>query len=147
MTKLLLVVGLCSLIPGANAQQATMGEPPTSTSRPETGPASQPAAQEPAAENQIPPELRPGHALDPADVDILTGKRDREIEAARQTAALAAAGAYGEYGYYGDYYWMNGRLGPAWDIPMLPLARITNPFFFSRISPRGFGRGGFRVGR
>jgi len=90
MTKLLLVVGLCSLIPGANAQQATMGEPPTSTSRPETGPASQPAAQEPAAENQIPPELRPGHALDPADVDILTGKRDREIEAARQTAALAA---------------------------------------------------------
>ena len=144
MTKLLLVVALCSLVPAAHAQQATMGEPPTSASRPETDPASQPVAQEPAAENQIPPELRPGHALDPADVDILSGKRDREIEAARQTAAVVA---YGEYGYYGDYYWMNGRLGTAWDIPVLPLSRITNPYFFSRISRRGFGRGGFRGGR
>ena len=148
MKKLFLVVALCALIPAAHAQQAgTMAEPPTSASRPETDPASPPAAQEPAAQNRMPPELRPGHPLNPADVDILTGKRDREIEAARQTAAPVAAGAYGEYGYYGDYYWMNGRLGTAWDIPMLPLARITNPFFFSRISPRGFGRGGLRGGR
>ena len=57
------------------------------------------------------------------------------------------AGGYGEYGTYGDYYWMNGRLGGAWDIPMLPLARITNPFFFSRFQTGGFGRGGFRGGR
>jgi hypothetical protein len=141
MKKLLLAIAVCSLVPAIHAQQAgTTSEPPTDA-------APQLTTQEPAAQNQLPPELRPGHPLDSADVDVLTGKRDREMEAARQPAVPVTVGSFGEYGYYGDYYWRNGRLGTAWDIPMLPLTRITNPFFFSRISPRGFGRRGFHSGR
>jgi len=51
------------------------------------------------------------------------------------------------YGSYGDLYAMQGRFGRVSDIPMLPLTRIGNPFFFSTLQPRGFGRGGFRGGR
>ena len=148
MKKLLLVLALGSLFPATHAQQVgTSGGTSTGASRPETDPAPQLATQEPAGQNQLPPDLRPGHPLDSADVDILTGKRDREMEAARQAEVPVVAGPYGEYGYFGDYFWMNGRLGTPWDIPLLPLARITNPFFFSRIAPRRFGRGGFHGGR
>jgi hypothetical protein len=31
-------------------------------------------------------------------------------------------------------------------MPLLPLARIANPFFFSRFSPGGFGFGGLSGG-
>jgi hypothetical protein len=145
MNKLVFGIALFLIVPALHAQQAeTSGNPPQAA--PQVAP-DQPAAQNPAAQNNLPASIRPGHPLDPADVDILTGKRDREIEAARRAAVPIMAGSFGEYGTYGDYFWMNGRLGTAWDIPMLPLARITNPFFFSRISPRGFGRGGFRGGR
>jgi len=51
------------------------------------------------------------------------------------------------YGTYGDPYAMQGRLGRGFDIPMLPLARISNPFSFPRYSRAVFGRGGFRGGR
>ena len=135
MNKLVFAIALFTIVPALRAQQA-----PTSDNPPQTAP--QPAAQNPNAQDNLPAEIRPGHPLDPADVDVLTGKRDREIEAARRAAAPAMAGAYGGYGNYGDYYWMNGRLGPAWDIPMLPLTPISNPFFFSRIQPRWFGRVG-----
>jgi hypothetical protein len=141
MNKLVFAAALFLIVPALRAQQAEINDSP-----PQAAPqaAQQPAAQTPNANDNLPPELRPGHPLDPADVDVLTGKRDREIEAARQAAASRMLGAYGEYGSYGDYYWMNGRLGAAWDIPMLPLARISSPFFFSRFSRGGFGRGGFR---
>jgi len=146
MNKLVFAIALFLIVPALHAQQAeTSGNPPQAA--PQTAPeaAPQPAPQNP--QDNLPAAIRPGHPLDPADVDILTGKRDREIEAARRAALPVLVGAYGGYGNYGDYYWMNGRLGAAWDIPMLPLARITSPFFFSRISPRGFGRGGFRGSR
>ncbi len=90
----------------------------------------------------LPTDIRPGHPLDQADVDVLTGKRDREIEASRRAAANAMVGAYAEYGNYGDYFWMNGRLGDTWDMPMLPLTQVSNPFFFG-FGRRGFGGGGF----
>ena len=144
MNKLVFALALFLIVPMLPAQQAETGGNSPQTA-PEAVP--QPAAQNPNAQDNLPAEIRPGHPLDPADVDVLTGKRDREIEAARRAAVPVMAGAYGGYGNYGDYYWMNGRLGSAWDIPMLPLTRIGNPFFFSTIWARGFGRGGFRGGR
>jgi hypothetical protein len=141
MKKLVFAIALFLIVPALRAQQAeTSGNPPQAAPQAE----SQPAVQNPNPQDNLPPELRPGHPLDPADVDILTGKRDREIAASQASATQYAAGMYGNYG---DYYWMNGRLGREWDIPMLPLARIGNPFFFSRMQPRRFGRGEFRGGR
>jgi hypothetical protein len=145
MNKVVFAIVLFLFLPTLRAQQKeTSGNPPEASPQTATEAAPKPAAQNLNPQNNLPAAIRPGHPLDPADVDILTGKRDREIEMARRAAVPVMAGAYGGYGYYGDYYWMTGRLGKDWDIPMLPLARITNPFFFSRFSPRGFGRGGFR---
>ena len=145
MSKLVFAICLVVIVPALRAQQAeTSGNSPQVATQAEP----QPAAQNLQEQDNLPAAIRPGHPLDPADVDILTGKRDREIEAARrQAAAPVMVDAYGGYGFYGSYYRMDGRLGAAWDIPMLPLARITSPFFFSRMSPRGFGRGGLRRGR
>jgi hypothetical protein len=148
MNKLVFAIALFLIVPALRAQQAeTNGSPPPAAPRtsPETTP--QPAAQNPNPQDNLPAPIRPGHPLDPADVDILTGKRDREIEAARRATVPIMAGSYGEYGTYGDYYWMNGRLGSSWDIPMLPLTRIGGPFLFSTIPARGFGRSGLRGGR
>ena len=141
MNKLVFAIALFLIVPALRAQQAeTNGNTPQSAPQilPDTAP--QPAAQNPNAQDNLPASTRPGHPLDPADVDILTGKRDREIEAARRAAMPISVG---EYGYYGDLYAMQGRFGRGFDIPMLPLTRISNPFFFTR-QPRGFGRGGLR---
>lgn len=139
---LLMGMVLFLMVPALRAQQSeTSGNPPQ---------AATPPAHQSDNEQNSSPAIRQGHPLDPADVDVLTGKRDREMEAARQAQAMArvaAVGAYGDYGNYGDYFWMNGRLGTTWDMPMLPLAPVANPYFFSRISPRGFGLGGLRRGR
>jgi len=148
MKNLVFALALLLMVSALRAQQVeTSGNPPQAA--PQTAPeaAPQPATQNPNPQDNLPASIRPGHPLDPADVDILTGKRDREIEAARRAAVPAMVGGYGEYGYYGDYYLMNGRRGAGWDMPMLPLPRITNPFFFSRISQREFGRGGIHGGR
>ena len=144
MKNLVIAFALFLIAPALRAQQAETKENPPAAS-PQAEP--QPAAQNVNGQDQLPAAIRPGHPLDPADVDILTGKRDREIEAARRAAAPVMVGGYGEYGYYGDTFLMSGRRGAEWDIPMLPLARISNPFFFSRIHPRGFGLGGFRSRR
>jgi hypothetical protein len=152
MRKMVFAIALFLLVPALRAQQAS----PTDVQLP-AGPSSEPqaapqaAAQNPNAQSQLPADIRPGHPLDPADVDVLTGKRDRELETARRNAVPAIAGAYGESGNYGDYFLMNGRLGDRWDIPMLPLSRISDPFFFGfgggGFGRGGFGRGGFRGGR
>jgi hypothetical protein len=145
MNNLVFVISLLLIVSPIYSQQR---EPKAEPPRTATAPAeAQPPAASESEQNRQPASTRPGHPLDPADVDVLTGKRDREMQAARQAAVPVMAGSYGEYGTYGDYYWMNGRLGTEWDIPMLPFPRITNPFFFSRYSPHGFGRGGFRGGR
>jgi hypothetical protein len=147
MNKLVFVIAFFLIVPALRAQQAeTNGNAPQTA--PQTAPQSvpdaapQPAPQNPNAQENLPASIRPGHPLDPADVDILTGKRDREIEAARRATAPVMMGAYGEYGTYGDYYLMSGRRGGAWEIPMLPLTRVSDPFFFSTFRPRRFGRGG-----
>ena len=142
MHKLVFTIALFLFVPALRAQQAeTSANPPQAA--PQAAP-EQPAAQNPAAQDNLPASLRPGHPLDPADVDILTGKRDREIAAAQRAAVPISVGMYGTYG---DPYLMQGRFGREFDIPMLPLTRIGNPFFFSTLQPRGFGRGGFRGGR
>src|SRR5579863_7864291 len=141
MSKWVFAVALFLIVPAVRAQQAeTSGKAPQSEPQAAPQPAPQPAVQNPNAQDNLPPELRPGHPLDPADVDTLTGKRDREIKASQASALQNIAGMYGNYG---DPYLMQGRFGRALDIPMLPLARIGNPFFFSTMQPRGFGRGGF----
>jgi hypothetical protein len=138
MKKLVFAIALFLIVPAVRAQQTEKTDNPPQTA-PQTDP--QPAAQNSGAQNDLPASLRPGHPLNPADVDILTGKRDREIAAAERAALPISVGMYGNYG---DPYLMQGRFGRGWDIPMLPLARIGNPFFFSTLQPRGFGRGGFR---
>jgi hypothetical protein len=145
MNKLVFAIALSSIVPAIRAQQAeTGGNPPQTETQaaPLAGP--QAAAQNPNAQDNLPAAIRPGHPLDPADVDVLTGKRDREIETDRMAALAISVGMYGNYG---DLYAVQGRFGKTFDIPMLPLARIGNPFFFSTLQPRGFGRGGFRGGR
>jgi len=145
MNKLVFTIALLLIVPGLRAQQAeTSGSAPQAAQQTAPEAAPSPAAQNPATQDNLPASIRPGHPLDPADVDILTGKRDREIEAAQRGAVPYPGGMYGTYG---DPYLMQGRFGRAFDIPILPLARIGNPFFFSRMQPRGFGRGGFRGGR
>jgi hypothetical protein len=141
MKKLVFAIALVLIVPALRAQQAeTSGNPPQAAPQTEL----QPAAQNPNAQDNLPASIRPGHPLDPADVDILTGKRDREIAAAEKAALPISVGIYGNYG---DPYLMQGRFGRGWDIPLLPLTRIGSPFFFSTLQPRGFGRGGFRGGR
>jgi hypothetical protein len=136
------------IVPSLRAQQAdSSGNPPQAAAQPAQEATAQPAAQNPNSQDNLPASIRPGHPLDPADVDILTGKRDREIAAAQRAAVLNSVGMYGMYGTYGDPYAMQGRFGRGFDMPILPLARISNPFFFSTMQPRGFGRGGFRGGR
>jgi hypothetical protein len=151
MSKLVFAIALFSIVPALRAQQTSPADVQPSANPPsETETAPQPAGQNPNAQSQLPADIRPGHPLDPVDVDVLTGKRDRGIQTARRNAVPAIGGAYGEYGNYGDYFWMNGRLGSTWDIPMLPLSRISDPFFFGFGGSgfgRGFGRGGFRGGR
>jgi hypothetical protein len=145
MNRLVFAIVVFSIVPAMRAQQAeTNGNPPQSETKAAQQAAPEPVAQNPNSRDDLPAAIRPGHPLDPADVDILTGKRDREIEAAR-TAALPIS--VGMYGNYGDLYATRGRFGRVFDIPLLPLTRISNPFFFSTMQPRGFGRGGFRGAR
>lgn len=143
MKNLVFAIALFLTVPALRAQQAdTNANPPQPAAQPVPEAATPPVAQNP--QDNLPASIRPGHPLDPADVDILTGKRDREIAAAQRAAVPYSVGMYGTYG---DPYAMQGRFGRGFDIPMLPLARIGNPFFFSTMQPRGFGRGGFRGGR
>src|ERR1700693_3173943 len=144
MKRFVFAIALFLAVPALRAQQAETGGRPSQAAAQTAQEAPPPAAQNPNSQDNLPASIRPGHPLDPADVDILTGKRDREIEAAQRAGVPISVGMYGTYG---DPYAMQGRFGRGFDIPMLPLARISNPVFFSTLQPRGFGRGGFRGGR
>src|SRR6266851_10197264 len=87
MKNLVFALALLLMVSALRAQQVeTSGNPPQAA--PQTAPeaAPQPATQNPNPQDNLPASIRPGHPLDPADVDILTGKRDREIEAAQRAA-------------------------------------------------------------
>src|ERR1700680_4922536 len=64
--------------------------------------------------------IKPGHPLDPADVDILTGKRDREIAASRRANTVVMGG----YGAYNGAYAANARRSGMLDLSLLPLRRV-----------------------
>jgi hypothetical protein len=129
MRTLIITAAVLLMVPMLRAQQAEADKATPQVTQQE-------ATENPQAQSTVPDAIKPGHPLDPADVDILTGKRDREIEASRSAAFY--------YGAYGDFYAMNGRRGTGFDLPFLPLTRIGNPFLLSILPPRGFGRGGFR---
>lgn len=138
MRIFILAVAVFLVVPTLHAQLAeTQTEPKVNAAL--TG--TQESTENSGVQNAAPEAIRPGHSLDPADVDILTGKRDREIEASRRPPVSVVIGVYGGYG---DTYAVNGRRGGILDLPLLPLTRITNPYFFFDIPPRGYGRGGFR---
>jgi hypothetical protein len=138
MNKSVFAIALFLIVPAAHAQQAETSGNPSQTA---PQPAPQQATQGTNAQDNLPASLRPGHPLDPADVDVLTGKRDGEREASQGSAVPISVEMYGTYR---DPYSMQGRFGRAFDIPMLPLARINNPFFFFAMQTRGVGRGVFR---
>jgi hypothetical protein len=130
---LIFMVAALFVVPALRAQQDETKETPPQ-------PAPQQSAQNSNVRNSLPEAIRPGHPLDPADVEILTGKRDREIDASRSGIPLAVS-VYGAYA-------LNGRQGAMLDLPFLPLRRIDYPFFFfgmqARNLGRGFGSGRFR---
>ena len=86
-----------------------------------------------------PETIKPGHPLDPADVDILTGKRDREIEASRRANSVVMGG----YGACNCTYALNARRPGMLDLSLLPLRRIGSPVFFFNMAPGGFGSRSF----
>ncbi len=136
MKKLVFIAVLFLMVPAVRAQQDQPKENPAQVPPQEVTDA-------PSAQDDLPASVRPGHPLDPADVDILTGKRDQEAEAAQRTHASVEVGGYG-YSSFGDFYTTNGWHAGMVDRPLLPLTRFTNPFFFLNMSPRGFGGDGFR---
>jgi hypothetical protein len=139
MRKLIFGVALFLVIPALRAQQEQPNDNPPPA-------VSQETTQNSNVQNNLPDAIKPGHPLDPADVDVLTGKKDREAEAARRPAVSVMAGGYG-YGNYGDSFGTYGRGRAMLDFPLLPLPRLRNPFFFSLLPPRSFGSRGFRGGR
>lgn len=141
MHKMAFVTALFLIAPVLCAQQNRATDDPPQA---ETQAGPQATSETPTAQESLPAAIRPGHPLDPADVDILTGKRDRENEASRRAGVTILVDGYGAYG---GLYATDRRLGAAENIPLLPLAPITRSFFFPGLSPRGFGRGRFRGGR
>lgn len=136
MRTLVLMVAILLLVPTLRAQQVE-----TKENSPQAAP--QETTENSIMQNSLPEAIRPGHPLDPADVDILTGKRNREIEASRRGVPLVV----GSYGAYASTYSINGRRAAVLDYSLLPLTRISNLFFFFNLPPRGFGRRGFRGAR
>lgn len=136
MRTLILTVAILSLVPSLRAQQAETKENPVQA-------APQKNTEDSNTQNSLPEAIRPGHPLDPADVDILTGKRDREIEASRRGVPVVG----GSYGAYASAYAMNGRRSAVLNYSPLPFTRIGNPFSFFNLPSRGFGRRGFRGAR
>src|ERR1700737_44014 len=133
MKTLMLAAALFLVVPVLKAQQTEAQEKATpQTTQQETTVASNVQTGSPEA-------IKPGHPLDPADVDILTGKRDREIEASRRANTVVMGG----YGAYTGAYGIEARRSGALDHPLLPLRRIGWPFFFFNMAPGGFGSRGF----
>src|ERR1700693_4471378 len=100
MRTLILAVAVLLVVPALRAQQDETKEIPAQAAPQET-------TENSNEQNSLPEAIRPGHPLDPADVDILTGKRDREIEASRRIDPYAVSG----YGAYSGAYALNTRRG------------------------------------
>jgi hypothetical protein len=132
MKTLVLAIAVFLIVPTLRAQQAEADK-----TIPQVTP--QEAAETSNVPTSLPEAIKPGHPLDPADVDILTGKRDREIEASRRANSVVMGG----YGAYAGAYGANARRSGVVDLPLLPLRRISRPFFFFNMAPGSFGSRGF----
>jgi hypothetical protein len=132
MKTLVLAIAVVLTVPTLRAQQAEAEKSTPQATQQET-------AGNSNGQSSLPEAIRPGHPLDPADVDILTGKRDREIEASRRANSVVVGG----YGAYNGAYAMNVQRSGVLDLPLLPLRRIGRPFFFFNMAPGGFGSHSF----
>jgi hypothetical protein len=138
-------------VPSMHAQQgdADQKSAPAAATQ-SAGASDRQASNNPPRESQ---DIKPGHPLDPADVDILTGKRDREIAASRRNTIILTDD-YSDYAspYGRDAFEFNQRRIGILGMD-LPFRSVGNPFFFFNGSPGGFGsrgfggRGGSRRGR
>jgi hypothetical protein len=71
MKKLVFAIALFLIVPALRAQQTeTSGNPPQAAPQASPEAAPQPAAQNPNPQDNLPAAVRPGHPLDPADVDV-----------------------------------------------------------------------------
>lgn len=140
MRTLILAAAMVLAVPSMRAQQAESNETTPPTTPQET-------INNADSQHALPEAIRPGHPLDPADVDVLTGKRDRAIQSSQKTPASVVLGNYGGYGTYSGFDEFNGRYRGVLDFTWLPLTRIGNPFLFLSGPPRGFALRGFRGGR
>ncbi len=100
-------------------------------------PATQPVAGA-SLQNKLPDSTKTAHPLDPADVDVLTGKRDRQIEDLRRERQIILGGYGGGYGVYPGGLGVNSDFTSTSELPLLPLRTSGSSFFFSSIAPRGF---------
>jgi len=137
MKILMLVLSALLFVPALRAQQLEDDKGPSQPVQ--LGPSASPNQQ-----HELSDSIKPGHPLDPADVDILTGKRDREIAESERNAAVVVGG----YGGYSSGPFTNTRRESRFgELPFLPLRRFGGPFFFSSIVPRNFGGRSFRIAR
>ena len=131
---ILLMLAAPALVLAQESQQTQPPRPPEKPAAEAQKAPEQPApAQTPAARlrAQFPPAPKPGHPLDPADVDVLTGKSK-------------PANPYGIYGarvavdpYSGFGYPLSGsRFGPS--IFTTPGGSALPPFAFGEVSGRRF---------
>ena len=67
MRTLIFTVAVLSMVPALRAQQDEPKQNPPQT-------VSQETTENSNVQNSLPEAIRPGHPLDPADVDILTGR-------------------------------------------------------------------------
>lgn len=96
-----------------------------------------PPSDVPAASDQS-QSVRPGHPLDPHDVDVLTGKLDREAQAQRYGRGQVYLGDTSSYGFM--RYGYGGRNTQTFR-PFLFGAQpffFHSGFFFPRPRSRGF---------
>jgi hypothetical protein len=141
MKIFVLSVAVLLAVPAMPAQQSNADQKSASgAATRSTGASDGQASNDQPRENQ---DMKPGHPLNPADVDILTGKRDREIEASRRNTSVLLDG----YADYASPYGLNGfelnqRRIRILDLD-LPFRRIGDPFFFFNGAPVGFCSRGF----
>jgi len=101
-----------------------------------------------ASQPQAKPAPKLGHPLDPADVDVLTGKNKQNAGPARPVEVLpygyAGYGVYLGYGRFGST-WGTSRLGGSAQPLFAPIAfgRIGNRSFFVVGNASSFGSSAF----
>ena len=142
MKRAAILVAILLAVPLARAQEPS--KPPEPVPTPATQPPDSNANPQPAAPVQVYQPIqvpKTGHPLDPHDVDVLTGKADRDARAAQPINPYLWPGGYGQ-GMYGWNYGGRGQFSrfAFGGFGGRPFFFFGNPFF----APQGFffGHGG-----